>query len=101
VVAVEKVENNTRQSSKLSRRLDRIEKKLHKKSERLRKRSKSSGDFNLGFVGLIVLLVGGLFVLLGLAIPYAGILFLLIGGIIGIVGLFLMMLLGGFNVDVD
>ena len=54
---------------------------------------------NLSFVGLIVLVLGGLFVLLGLAIPYVGILFIVIGGILALAGLLLMMLLGGIDVE--
>ena len=55
---------------------------------------------SLGFVGLIVMIVGGMFIVLGIVIPYLGVLFLVIGIIIAFVGLLLWVILsrGGVRV---
>ena len=56
---------------------------------------------SLGFVGLIVMIVGGMFIVLGIVIPYLGILFLVIGIIIAFVGLLLWVLLSRIGVRVS
>lgn len=107
--APEKTEiKNNRNSAKMERktkrwqkRLSKWQKKYEKKQKRWRKKGKFSANFNLGFLGLIVMLVGGLFILLGLVIPVLGILFLVIGIIIAFVGLLLLILLGSISVDVS
>lgn len=90
-----------RMSKKSNKRMDRLEKKIQRKMDRLHRKGKMGGRFSLGFVGLIVMLVGGLFIVLGLVIPAIGILFLVIGIIIAFVGLLLMLLLNGLSVDVS
>ena len=68
--------------------------------DRLARRGNSlGGKMSLGIVGLFVLVLGGLFVLLGVAIPIVGILFIFIGGIVALVGILLMAILGGISVD--
>lgn len=86
-------------SKKQSKREKRWQKRLGRLEKRLQKRL--DGRFSLGFIGVVVLLIGGLFIVLGLVIPAIGILFLVIGIIIAFVGLLLMLLLSGFNVDVS
>ena len=76
-------------------------KSFEKKQEKWRKKGKFRANFNLGFLGLIVMLFGGLFILLGLVIPVLGVLFLVIGIIVAFVGLLLLILLGSISVDVS
>lgn len=56
---------------------------------------------SLGFVGFIVMLVGGLFIVLGVVTPYVGVLFLVIGIIIAFVGLLLWLILSRIGVRVS
>jgi hypothetical protein len=84
---------------KWKKRLAKLEKRLQKKSERLARKGKSGVEINLGFIGLIVLLVGGLLILLGVVIPIVGVLFIIIGSIVALVGLFLLIFLSGISVS--
>lgn len=63
--------------------------------------SKLVQRLSLGFVGFIVMLVGGLFIVLGIVIPYVGVLFLVIGIIIAFVGLLLWLVLSRIGVRVE
>ncbi len=72
---------------------------MEKKLERLRKKGNLEASFNLGFLGVIVMVVGGLFILLGVVIPVVGLLFLVLGIIIAFVGLLMLLLLQGIKVD--
>ena len=81
------------------KRFKKLTQKLKKKLGRLHKKGRSEASVNLGVIGLIVLIIGGLFVLLGLVIPVVGILFTVLGIIIGVIGLILLILLGGMKVS--
>lgn len=72
-----------------------------KKVGKLLQKSKLIERISLGFVGLIVMIVGGMFIVLGIVIPYLGILFLVIGIIIAFVGLLLWLLLRMIGVRVS
>lgn len=73
----------------------------NKKAGKLLQKSKLMERISLGFVGLIVMIVGGMFIVLGIVIPYLGILFLVIGIIIAFVGLLLWLLLRMIGVRVE
>ena len=73
--------------------------KNEEKMAKWQKKGKWGASLRLGNIGLIVVALGGLFILLGLLIPYVGILFLVIGIIIAFVGLILMLLLDGVKVQ--
>ncbi len=88
-----------RKQKRWKNKMGKFQQKMQNKMERLKRKGKIEGSFNLGFLGLIVLLVGGLFILLGLVIPVVGVLFLVIGIIIAFAGLLALLLLGGIEVD--
>ncbi|MCU0345824.1 MAG: hypothetical protein MUC59_02695 [Saprospiraceae bacterium] len=67
----------------------------------VQKISKLVQRVSLGFVGFLVMLVGGLFIVLGIVIPYVGVLFLVIGIIIAFVGLLLWLILSRIGVRVE
>lgn len=90
-----------RKSKRLEKRMAKWQKKLEKKRQKWQKKGKLGASFSLGFLGLLVMLIGGLFILLGLVIPVLGVLFLVIGIIIAFVGLLLLILLGSVSVDVS
>ncbi len=101
-------ENNIRNNSsnkysqkqkKKEKRLRRFQQKMEKRLAKLRKKGRFGASLDLSVISLIVLALGGLFILLGLAIPYVGILFIVIGAIIGFVGLVMLLLLNGINVS--
>ncbi len=69
-------------------------------SKRFQK-SKLVQRISLGFVGLLVMILGGIFIVLGIVIPYLGILFLVIGIILAFVGLLLWLLLNMIGVRVE
>lgn len=77
----------------------KLQQKLEKKIQRMKKKGKIEATFSLGFIGFLVMLVGGLFILLGLVIPILGVIFLVLGIIIAFIGLLLMLLLQGIKVD--
>ena len=91
-----------RKVKRWTKRFERLEKKFQKKMDRMRRKGKAGDRINLGtMLGLVVLLIGGLFIVLGLVIPAVGIVFLVIGIIIAFVGLLLWLLLGGISVEVS
>lgn len=57
--------------------------------------------WSLGFVGFLVMILGGMFIVLGIVIPYLGILFLVIGIILAFVGLLLWVLLSMIGIQVS
>ena len=72
-----------------------------KKAARHFQKSKFVQRLSLGFVGFLVMILGGMFIVLGIVIPYLGILFLVIGIIIAFVGLLLWVLLSKVGVRVS
>ena len=92
-----------KKQQKWQKRFDRFNKKLNKKLDRLKKKGKSLEEISLGLIGILVMLVGGMFIVLGLVIPVVGILFLIIGIIIAFAGLMSLIVLegvdGGANVN--
>ncbi|MBI5915958.1 MAG: hypothetical protein HY842_11310 [Bacteroidetes bacterium] len=103
VAATHKTATESLHSShfKKGKRTNWLQKKLQKKLEKKMRATKPGGRVNLGLAGLIVLLLGGLFILLGLVIPAVGIVFLVLGIIIAFIGLLLWLILGGINVDIS
>jgi Flp pilus assembly protein TadB len=57
--------------------------------------------WSLGFVGFLVMILGGMFIVLGIVIPYLGILFLVIGIILAFVWLLLWVLLSMIGIQVS
>ncbi|TAK34183.1 MAG: DUF2207 domain-containing protein [Saprospiraceae bacterium] len=90
-----------KKANRFNKRMERWQNKLEKKQKRWERKGKHSGGFSLGILGVIVMLLGGLFIVLGLVIPAIGILFIVIGIIIAFAGLILLMLLGGLRVDAE
>ncbi len=90
-----------RKAKRWQKRLNKWQKKFEKKQKKWDKRGKFRSNFNLGFLGLVVMLFGGLFILLGLVIPVLGVLFLVIGIIVAFVGLLLFLLLGSISVELS
>ncbi len=87
-----------RRQKKKEKRLNRFQQKLEKKIAKWKQKGKFDASIDLNIVSLIVLALGGLFILLGLAIPYIGLLFVVIGALIGFVGLVMLLLLDGVRV---
>lgn len=58
-------------------------------------------SFDLSTISLIIVALGGLFVVLGLVIPFIGWLFVAIGAIIAFAGLITMLVLDGVSVGVS
>lgn len=90
-----------RKAKKWEKGLNRFVKRMEKKLNRLHKKGKLGTNIGLGFVGLTVLGVGGLFIWAGLAIPFVGWLFVGIGAIVALVGLLLTFILDGIRVSVN
>ncbi len=72
-----------------------------KQTTKLQKAAKWIQRLSLGFVGFIVMLVGGLFIVLGIVVPVIGVLFLVLGIIIAFVGLLLWLILSRIGVRVS
>jgi len=90
-----------KKANRFNKRMERWQNKLEKKQKRWERKGKHSGGFSLGILGVIVMLLGGLFIVLGLVIPAIGILFIVIGIIIAFAGLILLMLLSGLRVNAN
>jgi Flp pilus assembly protein TadB len=90
-----------KKAKRWNKRMERFKKKFEKREQRWERNGKHSGGFSLGIPGVIVMLLGGLFIVLGLVIPAIGILFLILGIIIAFLGLILVVLLGGIRVDAN
>ncbi|MFQ5445507.1 MAG: hypothetical protein ACE5FF_01125 [Saprospiraceae bacterium] len=88
-----------KKANRWNKRMERFKKKLEKRQKRWERKGKLGGSFSLGILGVIVMLLGGLFIVLGLVIPAIGLLFLILGIIIAFLGLILVLLLGGIRVD--
>jgi Flp pilus assembly protein TadB len=88
-------------NKKTTRRTERRQQRLGKKLEKWKTKLERADRISLAWVGVLVMLFGGLFIVLGLVIPYIGILFLVIGIIVAFVGLLLTLLLGGLSVEAD
>ncbi len=86
---------------KKEKRTSRLKAWWDKQTNRLRQAAKWIQRLSLGFVGFIVMLIGGLFIVLGLVIPVIGALFLVLGIIIAFVGLLLWVLLSKVGVRVS
>lgn len=86
-------------ANKKGKRADRRQKRFEKKLDKWKNKLRRGDRINLAWVGILVMLVGGLFIVLGLVIPYVGLLFLVLGIIIAFVGLLLVLLLKGLTVD--
>jgi hypothetical protein len=86
---------------KKEKRTGRLKTWWAKQTNRLHNAWKWIQRISLGFVGFIVMLVGGLFIVLGIVTPYVGILFLIIGIIIAFVGLLLWLILSRIGVRVS
>jgi uncharacterized membrane protein len=86
---------------KKEKRTGRLKAWWTKQANKLRSTWKWMQRISLGFVGFIVMLVGGLFIVLGIVTPYVGILFLIIGIIIAFVGLLLWLVLSRIGVRVS
>lgn len=93
-----RVENK---AQRLQKRLNKWRMRFEKKKEKWTKKAKLNVNFDLGFLGLMVMLLGGLFIVLGLVIPVLGVLFLVIGIIIAFAGLLLLLLLSSVSVHVS
>ncbi len=78
-----------------------LKKWWEKKTTKHSQKSKLVQRLSLGFVGLLVMILGGMFIVLGIVIPYLGILFLVIGIIIAFVGLLLWVLLSRIGIRVE
>ena len=83
---------------KKEKRLVRFQQKINKRLTKLEKKGLFEASIDLNTISFIVLALGGLFILLGIAIPYIGILFIVIGAIIGFVGLVMLLLFDGIKV---
>ena len=96
-------ENKTANSThfKKEKRSGWLKKLVGKKAGRHFQKSKLVQRLSLGFVGFLVMILGGMFIVLGIVIPYLGILFLVIGIIIAFVGLLLWVLLSQIGVRVS
>ena len=88
-----------RKQNRQEKRLERFQQKMEKRIVKLRKKGRIDASINLNFISLIVIALGGLFILLGIAIPIVGILFIVIGAIIAFVGLVMLLLLDGVKVN--
>ncbi|MCF8246106.1 MAG: hypothetical protein K9J37_15440 [Saprospiraceae bacterium] len=86
---------------KKTKRSGWLKKWWEKKVSKHFQKSKLVQRISLGFVGLIVMILGGMFIVLGIVIPYLGILFLVIGIILAFVGLLLWLLLSMIGVRVE
>ncbi len=86
---------------KKEKRSSRLKVWWAKQTNRLRNAWKWMQRISLGFVGFIVMLVGGLFILLGVVVPYVGVLFLVLGIIIAFVGLLIWLILSRIGVRVS
>jgi uncharacterized ion transporter superfamily protein YfcC len=86
---------------KKEKRTSRLKAWWGKQTHKLRQAAKWMQRLSLGFVGFIVMLIGGLFIVLGLVIPVIGALFLVLGIIIAFVGLLLWVLLSKVGVRVS
>jgi len=93
--------NQMKKANRWTKRMERFKKKLDKRQKRWERKGNHSGSFSLGILGVIVMLLGGLFIVLGLVIPAIGLLFLILGIIIAFVGLIMLILLGGIRVDAN
>ena len=88
-----------RKQQKLEKRLDRFQQKLEKRLAKMKKKGRLDASINLNVISLIVLALGGLFIFLGIVIPYIGILFIIIGALIAFVGLVMLLLLDGVRIN--
>ena len=86
---------------KKEKRTGWLKKWWEKKATKHFQKSKFVQRLSLGFVGLLVMILGGMFIVLGIVIPVVGVLFLVIGIIIAFVGLLLWALLNKVGVDVN
>ncbi|MCC6723559.1 MAG: hypothetical protein IT258_03555 [Saprospiraceae bacterium] len=86
---------------KKEKRHNRLRTWWAKQTNKLRNAWKWMQRISLGFVGFIVMLVGGLFIVLGIVIPVVGVLFLVLGIIIAFVGLLLWLILSRIGVRVS
>ncbi len=88
-------------TTKKPTRTERRQKRLTKKLEKWETKIQGGDRISLAWLGVVVMLVGGLFIVLGVVIPYVGLLFLIVGIIIAFAGLLLTLLLGGLSVEKD
>ncbi len=91
------VKNN--HASHLSGKQLRKQQKLEKRLAKMKKKGRLDASINLNVISLIVLALGGLFIFLGIVIPYIGILFIIIGALIAFVGLVMLLLLDGVRIN--
>lgn len=99
IVKTEKnVAKKNRKQQRMEKRLDRFQQKLAKKIKKWKKKNFLNADFGLRTISWIVIALGGLFILLGLIIPFIGVLFTVIGVIIAFVGLITLLLFDGVRV---
>lgn len=93
--------NSFVKQSKKQARTERRQRRLAKKLEKWKTKLQRGDRISLAWIGVIVMLLGGLFIVLGLVIPYVGLLFLILGIIVAFAGLLLTLLLGGLSVEKD
>ena len=96
-----RVAKKNRRQQRMEKRFDRFQQKLTKKFNKWKKKNLLDASFDLRTISWIIIALGGLFILLGLIIPFVGFIFTIIGAIIAFAGLITLLLFDGVSVSAN